>query len=68
VAVGDTTASSILWVAGEATGKDIYGAVHALPVDIEVTLSGGAGDYAASARAAVVALQARLVASGYLPS
>jgi hypothetical protein len=54
--------------AGEATGKDIYGAVHALPVDIEVTLSGGAGDYAASARAAVVALQARLVASGYLPS
>lgn len=32
---GDTTASSIIWVPNESTGKDIYGASHALPVDTD---------------------------------
>lgn len=66
MAAGDNTASSIIWVAGEATGKNIYGASHALPLDIE---TGIAAATAVAAAAAASALAGEIITvSGGVPT
>lgn len=71
MAAGDNTATSIIWVAGESAGKDIYGVAHALPVDTDTADNTAANVYAAAQAAAVNTslnvLHTRLVASGILP-
>lgn len=67
MSVGDTTEDSIIWVPGEATGKDIYGISSSLPSDLLSTVSGTAGlASTAYVDSAVTALTNRLVASGVL--
>lgn len=56
---GDTTTASIIWVPGESTGKDIYGASHALPVDT---------DTSQIAAAVASAVAAGITVSGGVPS
>lgn len=57
LAVGDRTVDSVLWVPGEAHGKDIYGVEADIPVSDE-----------SANTAAIDALRDELVASGVLPA
>jgi len=62
---GSINSDSVIWVAGEATGRDASGATAAIPTSEDLTASGVS---LAETQAELDALEARILASGILPS